>query len=66
LSAQREEKPIKAVVMNEYGGPEVLKSADYPDPTPGPGGRQTLEQRQHRPSLLVEMGVEAQWHRKYI
>ena len=28
---------MKAVVMNEYGGPEVLKFADYPDPTPGPG-----------------------------
>jgi hypothetical protein len=28
---------VKAVVMNEYGGPEVLKSADYPEPRPGPG-----------------------------
>jgi NADPH:quinone reductase-like Zn-dependent oxidoreductase len=28
---------MKAVVMNEYGGPEVLKFTDYPDPTPGPG-----------------------------
>jgi NADPH:quinone reductase-like Zn-dependent oxidoreductase len=28
---------MKAVVMNEYGGPEVLKFADYPDPSPGPG-----------------------------
>ena len=28
---------MKAVVMNEYGGPEVLKFADYPDPTLGPG-----------------------------
>jgi NADPH:quinone reductase-like Zn-dependent oxidoreductase len=27
---------MKAVVMNEYGGPEVLKFTDYPDPTPGP------------------------------
>ena len=26
---------MKAVVMNEYGGPEVLKFTDYPDPTPG-------------------------------
>jgi NADPH:quinone reductase-like Zn-dependent oxidoreductase len=23
--------------MNEYGGPEVLKYADFPDPAPGPG-----------------------------
>ena len=28
---------MNAIVMNEYGGPEVLKFADYPDPTPGPG-----------------------------
>ena len=28
---------MKAVVMNEYGGPEVLKFTDYRDPTPGPG-----------------------------
>jgi NADPH:quinone reductase-like Zn-dependent oxidoreductase len=28
---------MKAVVMNEYGGPQVLKFTDYPDPTPGPG-----------------------------
>jgi NADPH:quinone reductase-like Zn-dependent oxidoreductase len=28
---------MKAVVMNQYGGPEVLKFTDYPDPTPGPG-----------------------------
>jgi len=27
---------MKAIVMNEYGGPEVLKYADYPEPTPGP------------------------------
>ncbi len=28
---------MRAVVMNEYGGPEVLKSTDYPDPTPDSG-----------------------------
>jgi NADPH:quinone reductase-like Zn-dependent oxidoreductase len=28
---------MKAVVVHEYGGPEVLKFEDYPDPTPGPG-----------------------------
>jgi NADPH:quinone reductase-like Zn-dependent oxidoreductase len=28
---------MKAVVINEYGGPEVLNFADYPDPSPGPG-----------------------------
>jgi NADPH:quinone reductase-like Zn-dependent oxidoreductase len=28
---------VKAIVVHEYGGPEVLKYEDYPDPTPGPG-----------------------------
>ena len=28
---------MKAVVVHEYGGPEVLKFEDYPDPVPGPG-----------------------------
>jgi len=27
---------MKAVVMNEYGGPEVLQYGDFSDPTPGP------------------------------
>jgi NADPH:quinone reductase-like Zn-dependent oxidoreductase len=28
---------MKAVVVHRYGGPEVLKFEDYPDPAPGPG-----------------------------
>ena len=28
---------MKAIVVHEYGGPEVLKWEDYPDPAPGPG-----------------------------
>jgi len=28
---------MKAIVVREYGGPEVLKFEDYPDPVPGPG-----------------------------
>jgi NADPH:quinone reductase-like Zn-dependent oxidoreductase len=28
---------MKAVVVHQYGGPEVLKFEDYPDPMPGPG-----------------------------
>ena len=28
---------MKAVVVHKYGGPEVLKFEDYPDPVPGPG-----------------------------
>jgi NADPH:quinone reductase-like Zn-dependent oxidoreductase len=27
---------MKAVVVHQYGGPEVLKFEDYPDPVPGP------------------------------
>jgi NADPH:quinone reductase-like Zn-dependent oxidoreductase len=28
---------MKAIVVHEYGGPEVLKFEDYPDPVAGPG-----------------------------
>jgi len=28
---------MKAIVVHEYGGPEVLKFQDYPDPVPDPG-----------------------------
>ena len=28
---------MKAVVLRQYGGPEVLKFEEYPDPVPGPG-----------------------------
>jgi NADPH:quinone reductase-like Zn-dependent oxidoreductase len=28
---------MKAIVMKQYGGPEVLNYGDYPDPTPGSG-----------------------------
>ncbi len=27
---------MKAVVVHQYGGPEVLKFEEYPDPVPGP------------------------------
>jgi NADPH:quinone reductase-like Zn-dependent oxidoreductase len=27
---------MKAIVVHQYGGPEVLKFEDYPDPSPGP------------------------------
>src|ERR1700690_589793 len=29
---------MKAVVVHQYGGPEVLKFEEYPDPVAGPGG----------------------------
>ena len=28
---------MRAIVVHQYGGPEVLKFEDYPDPIPGPG-----------------------------
>jgi len=28
---------MRAVVVEEHGGPEVLKSSDWPAPSPGPG-----------------------------
>jgi NADPH:quinone reductase-like Zn-dependent oxidoreductase len=36
LTAQRRSN-MKAVVVHQYGGPEVLKFEDYPDPVAGPG-----------------------------
>src|ERR1700683_1402090 len=30
---------MKAIVVHEYGGPQVLKFEEYPDPVPGPGER---------------------------
>ncbi len=27
---------MKAIIISQYGGPEVLKVTDYPDPVPGP------------------------------
>ena len=28
---------MKAIVLHQYGGPDMLKFEDYPDPVPGPG-----------------------------
>src|SRR5580698_4594348 len=28
---------MKAIVVHQYGGPEVLGLEEYPDPVPGPG-----------------------------
>ena len=33
----RRDEDMKAIVVHQYGGPEVLKFEDYPDPVPGPG-----------------------------
>lgn len=30
-------RPVKAIVIHEYGGPEVLRFEDFPDPVPGEG-----------------------------
>ena len=27
---------MKAILVSQYGGPEVMKFEDYPDPSPGP------------------------------
>ena len=29
---------MKAIAVHQYGGPDVLKFEDYPDPVPGSGG----------------------------
>ena len=44
---------MKAVVVHKYGGPEVLKFEDYPDPVPGPLVTLTGNQ------LLSATGVKA-------
>jgi NADPH:quinone reductase-like Zn-dependent oxidoreductase len=36
VSAPHKEMNMKAVVVHQYGGPEVLKFEEYPDPVPGP------------------------------
>src|ERR1700722_5963280 len=28
---------MKAMIVSQYGGPEVMKFTDFPDPSPGPG-----------------------------
>jgi NADPH:quinone reductase-like Zn-dependent oxidoreductase len=37
VCAPNKEWNMKAIVVHQYGGPEVLKFEDYPDPVPGPG-----------------------------
>lgn len=37
FSLSIEVRSMKAIVVNEYGGPEVLTLAELPDPRPGPG-----------------------------
>src|ERR1700730_10556728 len=37
LSSRVKETRMKAVVMHEHGGPEVLRYEDVPDPIAGPG-----------------------------
>jgi NADPH:quinone reductase len=34
---QRESRRVKAIQINEFGGPEVLEHTDLPDPEPGEG-----------------------------
>ena len=43
---------MKAIVVHEYGGPEVLKFEEYPDPVPGPG-EVPLEQARRAHEMLA-------------
>src|ERR671918_1419305 len=36
-SEREEADPMRAVVFEEHGGPEVLRSTEVPDPSAGPG-----------------------------
>ena len=37
MKPQLEELVVKAIVVSELGGPEVLRSSEQPAPVPGPG-----------------------------
>ena len=37
VCAPHKEVNVKAIVVHQYGGPEVLKFEEYPDPVAGPG-----------------------------
>jgi hypothetical protein len=50
---------MKAVVMHEYGGPDVLKYEDVPDPVPGNGDAPTRCAHHSRPRPWVETGALA-------
>jgi hypothetical protein len=48
--ASQHGRPLRALVQHRYGGPDVLRTAEVPLPTPGPGpgarpGRRQLGQR---------------------
>jgi NADPH:quinone reductase-like Zn-dependent oxidoreductase len=36
IHCEQRRRKMKAVVVHQYGGPEVLKFEEYPDPVPGP------------------------------
>ncbi len=50
---------MKAVVITEHGGPEVLKILDVPDPTPGPEDVmvEVVSTAMNRSDLLERMGL---------
>jgi NADPH:quinone reductase len=33
----REDRSMRAIVVEKHGGPEVLRAGEWPDPSPGPG-----------------------------
>jgi hypothetical protein len=48
---------MKAIVVHQYGGPDVLKFEDYPDPVPGPGPHERrLALRRHWDGELPHKG----------
>ncbi|MCF4139056.1 hypothetical protein L1856_23290 [Streptomyces sp. Tue 6430] len=54
---------MRAVQVKAFGGPEVLETADLPDPAPGPG--EVLIGVDHVDTIFVETQIRAGWGREY-
>ncbi|MET9506178.1 zinc-binding dehydrogenase [Streptomyces sp. NPDC006622] len=54
---------MRAVQVKAFGGPEVLETADLPDPVPGPG--EVLIEVDHVDTIFVETQIRAGWGREH-
>ncbi|MFJ4646094.1 zinc-binding dehydrogenase [Streptomyces bobili] len=54
---------MRAVQVKAFGGPEVLETADLPDPVPGPG--EVLIDVDHVDTIFVETQIRAGWGREH-
>ncbi|MEU0339166.1 zinc-binding dehydrogenase [Streptomyces bobili] len=54
---------MRAVQVKAFGGPEVLETADLPEPVPGPG--EVLIDVDHVDTIFVETQIRAGWGREH-